>query len=411
MARTPRDTKLDSRTARLRLAVRRDPYWREIIPGLHIGYRRLQDSAGAWIVRRRVGARYQFTRVGTADDFTDADPVAVFTYAEAIDHARRLVIGEAPAVPRHHGDAWTVRDCIDYYFETELAEKRGTPAIRSTVLHHIDDIGPKLVNVLRAEHFRAWLTRVAASPLMRRGRSVPVDIKDEDAVRSRRASANRVWGTVRGAIDYAWRNDKLPGVEPHWKKVSPLDLGDAPIPRMLDDDEARRLLSGCDSAFAPVVEAAFATGGRYGDLCKLVVADYNRERRAVRLRQTKTGKTLWQPLTDEGVELFDTLSEGRDPKGPLLPRPDGTAWGKSEQSRRVRAAAKHAKLENVSFKVTRATYGKRLLLATHDIELVAKALGHSDSRVTRRHYAQYLPNEVADAVRKLRRLRSDRSKV
>ena len=40
-------------------------------------------------------------------------------------------------------------------------------------------------------------------------------------------------------------------------------------------------------------------------------------------------------------------------------------------------------------------------LMDRDIEMVAKALGHSDSRITRKHYAQYLPNEVAQAVAKL----------
>lgn len=404
MARTPRESKLDSRSARLKLAPQREPYWREIVPGLHLGYRRLRGSAGSWIVRRRVGSRYEFDRVGMADDFAEADPVAVFTYTQAIDKARRLVVGEELATPRHHGAAWTVADCIDYYFKTELADKRGTPAIRSTVIHRTADIGPRLVSVLRAEDYRAWLTKLATSPLRRRGREVSLELDDENAVRSRRASANRVWGTVRGAIEHAWRNDKLPGQEPHWKKVSPLDLGEAPVPRMLNDDEARRLLNGCDQEFRPVVEAAFATGGRYGDLCKLVVSDYYRERHALRLHTTKAGKTLWQPLTDEGVELFDRLTKGRKSEAPLIPRADGRPWGKSEQSRRVRAAAKHAKLDDVSFKVTRATYGKRLLLATHDIELVAKALGHSDSRVTRQHYAQYLPSEVAEAVRKLTRL-------
>ncbi len=66
--------------------------------------------------------------------------------------------------------------------------------------------------------------------------------------------------------------------------------------------------------------------------------------------------------------------------------------------RMMRALVKAAKLDDVSFKTTRATYGKLLLLATKDIEMVAKALGHSDSRITRKHYAQYLPNEVARAV-------------
>lgn len=401
MARTPRESKLDSRTARLKLKPRRDPYWRVIVPGLYIGYRRLADSSGTWVVRRRVAGRYAIDRFGIADDFSADDRVAVFTYAQAIEKARRVVAGEDPVAPRHHGDGWTVLDCLNYYFETELSGKRGTEGIRPTVMYHVADLGPRLVNVLRAEHYRTWLAKVAASPVRRRGRETPVDLEDEDAVRSRRASANRVWGTVRAAIDYAWCNDKLKGAEPHWKKVSPLDLGEAPVPRMLDDEEARRLINGCDPEFRPLVKAAFATGARYGELCRLVVSDYDYERRAVRIRQTKSSKTLWQPLTDEGVELFDMLTAGRKPSEPLLARVSGLAWGPSEQFRRMRSAAENAKLDDVSFKVTRATYGKRLLLATRDIELVAKALGHSDSRVTRRHYAQYLPNEVAEAIRKL----------
>lgn len=364
MARTPRESKLDSRTARLKLSPRRDPYWRVIVPGLFIGYRRLAESSGTWVVRRRAGDRYKINRVGIADDFSDEDRVAVFTYAQAIEKARRIVAGEHLAAARHHGDGWTVSDCLAYYFETELAGKRGTEGIRPTVKHHVADLGPRLVNALRAEHYRAWLSKVAVSPVRRRGREVPVDRDDEEAVRSRRASANRVWGTVRAAIDYAWCNDKLKGAEPHWKKVSPLDLGEAPVPRMLDDDEARRLLNGCDPEFRPIVEAAFVTGARYGELCRLVVSDYDYERRSVRIRQTKSSKTLWQPLTDEGVGLFETLAVGRKPNEPLLARADGRAWGRSEQSRRIRAAAEHAKLEDVSFKVTRATYGKRLLLAT-----------------------------------------------
>ena len=74
-------------------------------------------------------------------------------------------------------------------------------------------------------------------------------------------------------------------------------------------------------------------------------------------------------------------------------------------------AAGRAGLSDLSFKVTRATYGKLLLQVTQDIELVAKALGHSDSRITRKHYAQYLPSEVALALQKMPTLGVDIGKV
>jgi integrase len=64
----------------------------------------------------------------------------------------------------------------------------------------------------------------------------------------------------------------------------------------------------------------------------------------------------------------------------------------------MKEAVKAARLVAVSFKTLRATYGKRLLKATNNIEMVAKALGHSDSRITRKHYAQLLPSELASGM-------------
>ncbi|MDR7098615.1 integrase [Lysobacter niabensis] len=68
------------------------------------------------------------------------------------------------------------------------------------------------------------------------------------------------------------------------------------------------------------------------------------------------------------------------------------------------AAVEAAGLEDVSFKTMRATYGKLLLIATKDIELVAKALGHSDSRITRKHYAALLPSELKAGIAKMSNL-------
>ena len=50
MARTLRDTKLDTRTSRSRLKARREPYWRSISEGLAVGYRK-GAKGGTWIAR------------------------------------------------------------------------------------------------------------------------------------------------------------------------------------------------------------------------------------------------------------------------------------------------------------------------------------------------------------------------
>ena len=198
---------------------------------------------------------------------------------------------------------------------------------------------------------------------------------------------------------------KLPAdVSTWWAKVEPFELGDDPPPRMLEQDEIRRLLNAAPADLRDLLSGAFMTGGRRGELLTLQARDYDAEHGIVRLHQHKTGKTLLQPLTPEGEALFERLTAGKGPTDPIFTRADGNAWGPHDVTKPMAAAVEVAKLVDVSFKTTRATYGKLLLLATRDIEMVAKALGHSDSRITRRHYAAYLPSELGRAVAKMPKL-------
>src|SRR5688500_14273753 len=88
MARTVRDTLLETRAARLRLVPRAKPYWRSIETGLHVGYRRLRQGGGTWIARRFAGGHYSERQLGTADDFQDGDGTVVLSFGEAQNAAR-----------------------------------------------------------------------------------------------------------------------------------------------------------------------------------------------------------------------------------------------------------------------------------------------------------------------------------
>ena len=88
MARTVRDAGLDSRTARARLKVRREPHWKAISQGAHIGYRR-GKKGGTWIARYyKVDGTYAYQALGVADDAQDADGAKVFNFAQAQERAR-----------------------------------------------------------------------------------------------------------------------------------------------------------------------------------------------------------------------------------------------------------------------------------------------------------------------------------
>ena len=64
MARTVRDAKLETRTARAALKPSGKPYYRAIEEGLHLGYRKGQ-TGGKWVMRRYVGGQsYTLETIG-----------------------------------------------------------------------------------------------------------------------------------------------------------------------------------------------------------------------------------------------------------------------------------------------------------------------------------------------------------
>ena len=73
VARTVRNPKIDTRSARSRLAVRREPYWTVISEGCALGYRR-GAKGGTWIAKFRDESGKRFLEaLGAADDARDAD--------------------------------------------------------------------------------------------------------------------------------------------------------------------------------------------------------------------------------------------------------------------------------------------------------------------------------------------------
>src|SRR5690348_6762682 len=123
MARTVRDAKLEKRASRLNLAVRKEPYYRLVEPGLHLGYRRLASGPGTWLVRRTNDgddARSPYTRTNLttaggdlvlADDYSEANGVGILTFAQAQTAAK----ARRPETMKAKGP-YTVTDALKDYF-------------------------------------------------------------------------------------------------------------------------------------------------------------------------------------------------------------------------------------------------------------------------------------------------------
>src|SRR5262249_50211440 len=94
MPRRIRSSALETRTARLKLAQQRKPYWITVAPGISLGYRR-NAGPGAWNVRAADGKGGNWIKgFAIADDHEDANGTSVLDYWLAADKAKALARGQ-----------------------------------------------------------------------------------------------------------------------------------------------------------------------------------------------------------------------------------------------------------------------------------------------------------------------------
>jgi integrase len=408
MARTLKDAKLDTRNSRQRLRKRREPYWRSISEGLAIGYRK-GNKGGTWIARHysaEHGRRY--SSVGTADDKPDADGEHVLSFAQAQEAARTWF---AELARHDRGDyrsgSYTVRECLEDY----AAWLHGHRKTARDARYRIETlIAPKLGDIrcdrLTTAEIQKWLRDLAASPARLRSKKDAkrpnfreLNKADHDAIRRRRSSANRTLTVLKAALNRAWREGKVRS-DDAWRRVEPFEEADAARVRYLTVAEAKRLLNACDPDFRLLAQAALVTGARYGELAALRVADFNPDSGTIHVRTSKSGKGRHIVLNDEGVALFKALSAGKPGDALLLPKVTGTAWNASHQARPMAAACKRARITPAaSFHVLRHTWASLAVMAGAPLMVLARNLGHADTRMVERHYGHLAPSYIADAIR------------
>ena len=76
------------------------------------------------------------------------------------------------------------------------------------------------------------------------------------------------------------------------------------------------------------------------------------------------------------------------------------AWQKSEQARPMAEACTNGKIKPpISFHILRHTWASLAAMNGTPLLVVAKNLGHADTRMVERHYGHLAPSFIADAIR------------
>jgi integrase len=409
MARKVENPKVTSRSARVKLPERREPYWTAISSGCAIGYRK-GAKGGTWIARLRDDTGKQhYESLGAADDARDPDGATVFDFSQAQALARDFFVKRTKEL---RGDVdtgpYTIEQALKDYFADRVA--RGSKGARadqySSNARIIPKLGSILIDKLTTPQIREWHRDLAkAAKFLRTGKNAKkqatakIDGNSKSVPRARQATANRILTILKAALNHAFHEGKV-GDDTAWRKVKPFKGADAPKIRYLKADECVRLINACDTDFRAIVHGALVTACRYGELVRMTANDFDKEAGTVFVGVAKGQKSRHIALNDEGVKFFEKMTAGRSGEALIFLREDGDAWGASHQRRRLIEASKRANIKPaVTFHILRHTYASALAMKGVPLTVIAAQLGHADTRVTERHYAHLCPNYVADTVR------------
>jgi integrase len=449
MARSKTDVKINNRSNRANLAPKPEPYWSVLEAGRAVGYRKSANGAGTWIVRVYDPAQKPTKRyhsLGSADDLAEPDGEKVLNWAQAQTKAREwaevcdLEAAQIAAGETVHRGPYTVANAIDDYLED--GRRRGMKSIPRTEcaarVHIIPELGDVDVAKLTRGRIEKWLQALANSPrrvrtpmaqsrdgepLKKRHRSnkelaeaekkpAPAPPATDEEKRARKDSANRVLTILKAALNHALDRRRVRGGEA-WREVKPYRGTTSARIRFLTLPEQVRIVNACPADFRSLVQGALFTGARYGELAKIQVRDFNPEAGTVFVAESKSGKPRHIILTQEGQDWFSSITAGKSPdelvftrsavkrrgRSGKMEKPD--AWAGNDQAHLMRAACKAAGLERLSFHELRHTAASTWLNAGLDLLLVARQLGHADTRMVEQHYGHLCPDAAAKRFREL----------
>lgn len=365
------------REKRTQLPYSQKPYWKKVSKGTALGYRR-NKRGGVWVVRTFENGRYHETRLGAADDLGTGTGLS---HKEAMAAAVR---GEAP-----DQEAYTVADAMDDYFENYQARSGRDRSIGQRIERIRDKLGDIDIEKLAKKDIEKW-----RNSLVRRGTDNP------ESLRKSRYSANRNLTVLKAALNEALTNGRATN-DLAWRTCMPFKNVDAPRIRYLSAKESKRLANACEPDFRLLVQCALLTGCRLGEITSMRVQDVDLDAGTIHLPHTKSGKSRHVILTDEGTTFFQRQVTGKTPDDLVFTNYDGGPWGNNSQIRRMKDACEAASIDPpISFHILRHCYGAALAAKGVPLQVIAAALGHSDTRMTERHYAHIAPSHVRDQIQK-----------
>jgi integrase len=409
MARRVLDARLHSRGARRKLKASGKPYWCQMEPGVSIGYRKPLRGTGKWVLRLHGSGRndYLTETFGTADDFSDADGVAILGFWQAQAKVREQMVKRAHAAAGEKGPR-TVNDALDNYLEFLEDHRKSADEPRYSANAYIrPTLGKVKLDDLKTDQISKWLSGIAnAAARVRtkkgkeqRFREAKPEDDPEELERRRKSTANRIFTTLKAALNRAWRKGHVTS-DQAWRRVESFANVDAARVRYLSKEEITRVINAADQDFRKLARAALESGARYGELGRFLVADFNPDAGTLSVPHPKTGKARHIVLSEAGIAFFEEVTAGRKAGEHIFLKADGSRWLDDHQTMPMRETNERAKIDPpINFHGLRHTWASHAVMNGMPLLVVSKNLGHTSTKMVEKHYGHLAPSFIVDAVR------------
>jgi integrase len=390
MARRPRAARLETRTARLKLAIRKKPYdFTSIAPGIALGYRRCA-SAGRWVVKVATGGGNAWTKVvGIADDHEDADGESILNFHEATDKARVMARGGRGGRPE------TLAEAIQSY-QRDLVARGGDVSNAQRVRYHLTPtLLAKPVGLLTTLDLKRWR-----------------DAQIADGMKP--ATVQRTIKALRAACNLAAKHDRRITNRDAWRDgLSGLadTFNTRNATAILTDEQVAALVAAAyavDPALGLYCECAAVCGSRPSQIAKLNVADLQDARPDPRVMMWTSRKGRNRKVTQRPVPITPNLGAKlrkaagkRAPTAPLLLRADGQRWKPeiTDHLRLFAEAASRAGMSGATMYNLRHSAVVRMLLAGVPLRIVAAQVD-SSAAILEKVYSPFILDHADTIARR-----------
>jgi site-specific recombinase XerD len=185
------------------------------------------------------------------------------------------------------------------------------------------------------------------------------------------------------------------------------------LPVVMSDEEVRRLLAAAVSLRdRALLETAYATGMRLGEVIHLLLTDIDSQRMVIRVEQGKGRKDRYVMLSASLLETLRAYWRKEKPRTILFPGKGGKEPLHSTSAQKAfQRARERARIEKpVSFHTLRHTFATHLLEDGANVRTIQSLLGHRSLESTQR-YTHLAKNYLNQTTSPLDRLRGEETRV